>query len=138
MTHFINLFQYYRMEETAVRIEKNGRMYVIMQVDGRIISCEMERYPTYNCLMCETDYRTMDSIGYSLKGDYLYLFIAEFATGSEAHSVVEASASSKVLYKDYEGKKDGFVKNTDSLMSFVAANFPNHKDHRHVVLLERK
>lgn len=78
-------------------------------------------------------------------GDYDFLFIAEQASEEQAEQVVELVSDAPkecYIFRNYEDdrnyKEFGYGYPHNSLMSLIRANFPNHDQFNHIVLLKNE
>lgn len=73
------------------------------------------------------------------EGNYTKLFVAEQATESEAEQVVEKGHyQNPFMYVDYQCADWACIKATNSIMSLIRANFPNHSEMNHIVLIKNE
>jgi len=109
----------------------NGRNYLIVQVpkDATDFIIHLNNFI----------WKNFDTVhaGHNITlppGQYTLLFIAEEATGEQAHSVVEECEFTPALYKDYERENRGYAANKMSLYSLISSLFPNWADYKHAIL----
>lgn len=70
------------------------------------------------------------------EGEYSIYTSSDAITGEQANSLVEGSAISEALYKDYEGKKAGLAANTKSFQSLLRHLFTRIEKSKYIILIK--